>query len=186
MQIMMKQESNILIEDYIEGIMQFGLITMFANSLAIASFFTILTNLLKMKSNLNSMMFYSRRQEAQVDNGIGKWRGMMEFLAFICIPVNFAIIYFTGDGTWNKAGTSSADKYLKIDGKYEALTALLIIIAVEHGFMLLTIWLALLIEDVPASVREQEFKRNYIKKIAEEKLIKYKEAGKFKTYEELI
>jgi len=171
MQIQMKSEGDLLIDDYLEGIMQFGMITMFANSLAIASFFTILTNLLEMKINLNSMMFYSRRHEAMADNGIGKWRGMMEFIAFICIPVNFAIIYFTGDGTWNKAGTSSADKYLKTDMKYEALTALLIIIAVEHGFMLLSTGLALLIEDVPVSVREQEFKRNYIKKIAEEKLI---------------
>jgi hypothetical protein len=37
----------------------------------------------------------------------------MEFLAFICIPINCAIIYFTGDGTWNKTGQSSAEYYLK-------------------------------------------------------------------------
>ena len=31
----------------------------------------------------------------------------MEFIAVICIPVNAAIIYFTGDGSFKKEGRSS-------------------------------------------------------------------------------
>jgi hypothetical protein len=36
----------------------------------------------------------------------------MEMIAVFCIPVNCAIIYFTGDGTFKKDGLSSLVKYL--------------------------------------------------------------------------
>jgi len=138
----MNQESEVLVAKYLEMIMQFGMITMFANSLAIASFFSILTNLLEMKINLDMMTKYSRRFKAYGASGIGRWLGMMEFLAFICIPVNFAIIYFTGDGSWTKSGTSSAEKFLSFYPDFDTKYILLVIVAVEHGFMLLRIGLA--------------------------------------------
>lgn len=57
----MKQEPDLLLDKYLEGILQLGMITLFANTLAIASLFSIFTNLLEMKIKLNSMTQYSRR-----------------------------------------------------------------------------------------------------------------------------
>jgi hypothetical protein len=49
----MKQEPDLLLEKYLEGILQLGMIILFANTLAIASLFSIFTNLLEMKIKLN-------------------------------------------------------------------------------------------------------------------------------------
>jgi hypothetical protein len=73
---------------------------MFANTFPLAPIFSLFTNLLEIKIKLNSMCFYSQRTKPEGASGIGAWLPIMEFLAVICIPVNCAIIYFTGDGTF--------------------------------------------------------------------------------------
>ena len=104
----MKNDSDSLMDYYLEAVIQLGMLTMFANALAVASLFSIFTNLLEIKIKLESMQKYSRRMRCESANGIGKWIDVMEFLACVCIPINMAIVYFTGTSTWNKVGTSSA------------------------------------------------------------------------------
>ena len=81
---------------------------MFANTLAVASLFSIFTNLLEIKIKLESMQKFSRRMRCQSASGIGKWIDVMEFLSLVCIPINMAIVYFTGTSNYSVVGTSSA------------------------------------------------------------------------------
>ena len=62
------------------------------------------------------------------------------------------------------------------------MSILLIIVAIEHGFLLARLALAFLIEDIPTLVRDAEFKRVFIKKIAEERLTQIKEEGNHMTF----
>ena len=88
----------------------------------------------------------------------------MEFLAVICIPVNCAIIYFTGDGTFQKVGKSSWVKFLE-DQNPERWTEVNIVwlsIGLEHILLLLKIVIASYISDVPHSVALSEKKRGKV------------------------
>jgi hypothetical protein len=50
------------------------------------------------------MSHYNRRGHCEGASGIGAWLNIMEVIAMFCIPVNAAIIYFTGDSTLIKKG----------------------------------------------------------------------------------
>lgn len=76
----------------------------------------------------------------------------MDLLAIIAIPMNVAIIYFTGDSNWVKRdGTSSAVKWLKANSTYfksdMAIVALLVII--EHCLLLIKMVIQVSIRDKP-------------------------------------
>jgi hypothetical protein len=58
------------------------------------------------------MAYFSRMTNCEGARDIGAWLNIMELLSIICIPVNVAIIYFTGDGSYTKEGTSSMVKYI--------------------------------------------------------------------------
>lgn len=44
------------------------------------------------------MTLYSRRSNCEGASGSGVWIEIMELIAILCIPVNTAIIFFTGNG----------------------------------------------------------------------------------------
>jgi hypothetical protein len=88
---------NHLVFSYSEGIIQFGTIIFFSSSFTLAPFFTLLTNILEIKVKLNQMVFFSRRRVAIGASGIGNWVFVMEVFAIICVPMNIAIFYFTGE-----------------------------------------------------------------------------------------
>ena len=71
---------------------------MFANSFALAAVFSFFTNLFEVKIKMNNLLYYCRRPTAEVTNGIGEWEKVIQILAFISIPTNFASIYFCGGG----------------------------------------------------------------------------------------
>jgi len=59
----------------------------------------------------------------------------MEFLAVICIPMNIAIIYFTGDSNWEKRdGSSSAVKWLEANSTHfkDPLMIVFLLVGIEH------------------------------------------------------
>jgi hypothetical protein len=61
----------------------------------LAAVFSFVTNLIEIKIKMNNLFYYSRRPDAEGANGIGDWQSIVEFLAFISIPTNFAAIYFS-------------------------------------------------------------------------------------------
>jgi hypothetical protein len=103
-QIHMKPCDEFFIDSYSEQITQFGFIALFANSFPLAPLFSFICNLLEIENRVIAMSHYSRRGHCEGASGIGAWLGIMEVIAMCCIPVNAAIIYFTGDSTLIKEG----------------------------------------------------------------------------------
>ena len=103
-QINMKPCDEDFIDDYSEQIIQFGFIALFANSFPLAPLFSFICNLLEIENRVIAMSHYNRRSRCEGASGIGAWLNIMEVIAMCCIPVNAAIIYFTGDSTLIKKG----------------------------------------------------------------------------------
>jgi len=87
-----------LVFNYNEAMVQFGFLALFSNVFTIAPLFSLLTNLLEIKIKLDSASKYSRRFKADGGSGIGIWLQIMEFLSFLAIPINIAILFFCGHG----------------------------------------------------------------------------------------
>ena len=73
-------------------------IIFFAPVFPLAPLFSFLTNLLEINIKMNASSEVSRRFVAEGAKGIGSWLNIMEFMSFVCIPINIAIIYFAADG----------------------------------------------------------------------------------------
>lgn len=93
----MSGQANTLVKYYQEGITQLAYITLFSYSLTLGGLFCVLTNLLEIKTKINDLSYYKRRFASEGSPNIGSWTGSMDFLSFICIPVNMCIMYFIGD-----------------------------------------------------------------------------------------
>lgn len=92
------------------------------------------------------------------------WLPILEFISIICIPINTAIIYFTGDGNLYTPGKSSYIKFLEArnSSKWSAINIILLTICIEHLILLLKVLINVIISDVPNSVIEAEKKRPFI------------------------
>lgn len=127
------------------------------------------------------MCKYSRRGNCEGASGIGAWLPIMEMLAMVCIPVNTAIIYLTGDSNiaTGYEGQSSYVKYLESENEefWTIEKILILAIIVEHALLFLKVVIAALIPDVPSSVIKSEFKRPQIIENAQNHLKAFKKSN---------
>lgn len=72
-QLLMAMPEKNLINFYMEAMIQFGFIAMFANTFPLAPLFSVFTNILEIKIKLYGMCKYSRRSVAEGAGGIGVW-----------------------------------------------------------------------------------------------------------------
>jgi hypothetical protein len=63
---------------YSEIAIQFGYIVLFAQAFPLAPLFSIFSNFVEMKGEMNLMAFYSKRYQALGASGIGAWKGITE------------------------------------------------------------------------------------------------------------
>jgi len=95
-QTIMSVQSDTLVKFYQEGMTQLTYIALFSYSLTLGAIFSWITNLIEIRIKLNDLSHYKRRFESAGAPNIGSWTQSMEFISFICIPINMAVMYFIG------------------------------------------------------------------------------------------
>jgi hypothetical protein len=87
----------------------------------------------------------------------------MEFLAMLSIPTNLAAIYFSGGNGYGNNGPETDSPVvmwlMNKDTFWTRSNVILLIVAVEHVLLLIKVFLATIIDDVPSSVIADEKKR---------------------------
>ena len=158
----MKKEKQLLVGYYNEAMIQLGFIVFFAPVFPLAPLFSFLTNLLEIFIKMNALSEVSRRFVAEGANGIGSWINIMEFMSFISIPINIAIIYFAADGP----GTESTIVKKLAEENWSDKTIVLAIVGLEHIVLIMKAFLSVVIPDVPETVISAEFKREKTNELA--------------------
>ena len=162
----MKKPQSFIGEFYLDQIRQFGFIVLFANAFPLASIFCFFCNLFEIHLKMNEFLQFGRRPEAEGTGSIGSWINIMEFLAMLSIPTNLAAIYFSGGNGYGNNGSETDSPVVMwlMDKDYfwTRSNVILLIVAVEHALLLIKIFLATIIEDVPTSVVRAEKKRALI------------------------
>ena len=69
---------------------------MFCNTFPLAAIFSLATNLLDINNKIKSMCIYGRRFIPEGDSGIGEWLNILEFVVIVSIPINCAVLVFSG------------------------------------------------------------------------------------------
>lgn len=96
----------------------------------------------------------------------------MEMISFLTIPVNTAIIYFTGNSRPdNLSGESPLTVYLKKRSDlWSQANIILLVVCIEHALILIKIGFVFLINDTPALVLAAERLRTKVEELADRSL----------------
>jgi len=143
-------------DDYLEMIVQFGYITMFAAAFPLSGVFSLFFNGLEILSDYYKLKNLHRRPLPQIANGIGSYKEVIDIMSYLCILTNCILIACN----FLKAEEGAKAELMTKEGDS---TFAKVIIA-EHVILVLVYLLRKLINDEPAWVRIYLKRRNYMKK----------------------
>eukprot|EP00301_Raphidiophrys_heterophryoidea_P003519 c11587_g1_i1.p1 GENE.c11587_g1_i1~~c11587_g1_i1.p1 ORF type:complete len:942 (+),score=288.64 c11587_g1_i1:34-2859(+) len=90
-------------EEYNELMIQFGYMTLFATSFPLASLFSLINNVIEIRLDAGKILFATQRPKYEGACDIGTYLTVLEFMNFLAVITNTAIICFTSNclkGTW--------------------------------------------------------------------------------------
>jgi len=84
-------------DDYLEMVIQFGYVTLFASAFPLASFLSLLCNLVEMKSDLFKLCWVYRRPRPRPAQDIGTWESVMWAFVGLAVLTNCMIFTFSSE-----------------------------------------------------------------------------------------
>uniref|UniRef100_A0A7S1U8V0 Anoctamin transmembrane domain-containing protein n=1 Tax=Phaeomonas parva TaxID=124430 RepID=A0A7S1U8V0_9STRA len=84
-------------DDYLEMVIEFGYITLFASAFPLASLVSFLCNFVEMKSDLYKVCNVYRRPPARWHFGIGPWLDVLKALAALSVATNCFLFSFSSE-----------------------------------------------------------------------------------------
>eukprot|EP01031_Cornospumella_fuschlensis_P026837 gene26837-32435_t len=134
-------------DDYLEMVLQFGFVTMFAVVFPLTPLLALLNNLVESRVDITKLG-QCRRSHVKIRSNIGAWQTCLEALSFMAVLTNCYILAMAS----NKLSIlvpSSFHGYL--DSDYGRLMAML---ALEHVLFGAKLLMMSIIDDVPRRVQE--------------------------------
>lgn len=177
----MSQQADTLMRFYLEGITQLSYITLFSYSLTVGAIFCVITNLLEIKIKMNDLAQYKRRFPSEGSPGIGNWIGAMEFLSFVCIPVNMCVMYFISEPSRSALIVASLNPEI-----FTPTNVILLFVAVEHALIALKIIVGQAIPDVPQNVLDSEGIRGKIAPLVDSMIQRVKSKKGAQSYADIM
>lgn len=104
------------VDDYMEIIIQTGLLALFGPLFPASIFVAFIWNVIELQTDKNKLLLYSQRPAPLDESSIGIWNVLLEFLS------NFSIIYNTG------LMYMQATNYNPISSRYSKITVFLAIL----------------------------------------------------------
>ena len=181
---MKKEKGDQFVWFYNEAIVQLGFISFFAFVFPAAPVFSFITNFIEIRVKLNSMTYYSQREIAEGASGIGSWLPIMELISMICIPINVAMIFWTGYKGKDSILVQTLEEH---NGeRWTTANILLLLILMEHLILALKIIMAILIPDVPERVIFEEYRHSQMAEMAKKEIQVFKLSGGHENYEDML
>ena len=147
-----------ILEAYMELVIQFGYIILFAEIFPLGALMSLISNLIQVQSQVKNLK-YLRRFEAEVSNGIGSWMLCLQTLSQLSIFMNCFTVYFTSK-VYYKLFVEGDEEIQTLTAGWDAVKFLLLVIIVEHGLLLFKIFLEQTIEDCPDFVVKGQVDRS--------------------------
>ena len=146
-----------------ELVVQFGFIVLFSSVFPLAALMSLISNFIQVKSQTNNLQ-YQRRFKAEVSNGIGTFLNCLQIMTQLSVMINSGIIYFTSRTIkkWfldNEQHIEKVELHSPINRGWELVNFLVLVIVVEHGMLIIKIFVEQVINDTPEFVVHGERER---------------------------
>ncbi|GAX16666.1 hypothetical protein FisN_23Lh202 [Fistulifera solaris] len=84
-------------DDYMEIVIQFGYVTLFASAYPLASLVSIAANLIEMRADCYRMAFLCQRPPSNRSQGMGMWRDLISAIVWMSALTNCLLMGFSSD-----------------------------------------------------------------------------------------
>jgi anoctamin-10 len=82
-------------DDYMEIVIQYGYVTLFASAYPLASLIAILANLIEIRADCFKLTYLCRRPRSNRSNGLGMWKSLLSGITWLSALTNCLIFGFT-------------------------------------------------------------------------------------------
>ncbi|XP_044484669.1 anoctamin-like protein At1g73020 isoform X2 [Mangifera indica] len=131
-----------LFDDFLELALQFGMIMMFACVFPLAFAFTVVNNIMEIRTDALKLLFMLKRPVPRAATSIGAWINIFQFLIVMSICTNSALLVWLYDE----------------EGKWKVEPGLAGILIMEHILLLIKFGFSRLLPEEPAWVRANRAK----------------------------
>ncbi|XP_047962822.1 anoctamin-like protein At1g73020 isoform X1 [Salvia hispanica] len=131
-----------LFDDFLELVLQFGMIMMFACAFPLAFAFAAMNNITEIRADALKLLAMMRRPTPRAEETIGAWLNIFQFLIVMSICTNSALLVcmYDREGNWNLSPGLAA------------------ILAMEHVLLFIKFGFSSIVPEEPAWVRAARLK----------------------------
>lgn len=141
-------------DDYMEMVIQFGYITMFAVVFPLTPVLALVNNIFEPTVDLTKLTV-CKRSHLKLRSTIGAWQTCFEFIAVVAVITNCFLLAIVSTRL-DVLIPNRFEALLQIDTEYGRILVMLVL---EHLLLGLKIVLGNVIDDIPPEVREEMAKR---------------------------
>ncbi|KDO28981.1 hypothetical protein SPRG_20084 [Saprolegnia parasitica CBS 223.65] len=157
-------------DDYLEKVIEFGYVTLFASCFPLAGLLSMASNLIELKSDQFKLVFLSQRPMVERSTDIGIWQSILRGLVWLSVLTNVFLFGFTTDQlslfcpSWfqtipvDDAAFGGVD-HIHVAASGQGMTVMGVVFGVEHVLFVLVVLISKLIPSVPDSVVEETARR---------------------------
>ena len=169
-------------DDYLEMVIQYGYIMLFASAFPLAASVALLTTIIESKSDAVKLAFVTKRPQIQRTNNIGVWHKLMVAQTWLAILTNTIIFGFSSQQIsywfpWASISSIPSDADTKTVFFYGMQIAGLAF-SIEHLLIICGLIITFSIASIPIDVKRENDARHYRRF---NQLLKIKSAKKDKT-----
>lgn len=168
-------------DDYLEMVLEFGYVTLFASAFPLASALSVVCNCIEIKNDVFKLLFVSRRPVPDRTANIGVWHRILTAIVWLGIVTNTALFATSRQlnacfpdlakgfyGLANFAAVSTSPSARSFDNA--RFRALFIVVCLEHIIAFFASFIASVVPPKPQAVLDDLARRQYEKDIAAKKL----------------
>ena len=163
-------------DDYLEMIIQFGYVTLFAGAFPLAAPLSLICNVLELYSDTFKLTAISQRPLVHRAETIGVWSLLIKGIVLLSVFTNLYIFCFTSEQLMTfipslfevvplslEESLKSGSDHVHIIASGASFVVTKIMMSIEHGILLLVAVLWIIIPTTPYPVKNEMARREYVK-----------------------
>ena len=158
-------EPHVQFDDYLEMVIQYGYIMLFASAFPLAASAALITTIIETKSDGLKLSFVTKRPQIQRTNNIGVWHKLVVAQTWLAILTNTIIFGFSSQQIsywfpWASVSSIPGDADTQIAFFFGMQTASLAF-SIEHLLIICGLIITFSMSNIPISVKRENEARQY-------------------------
>jgi len=163
-------------DDYMEIIIQFGYVTLFASAYPLASLIMVFANLIEIRCDMFKLTFICRKPRPLRCDGIAVWGSLLTGIVILSALTNCLIFGFTSGQLmewWPHFYTLDDSDHLRFNDN-KGWLMIFILVGFEHILLCMKLLIYAIIPDVPEDVMDELERKHFVQEEESRKFEKQK------------